>query len=216
MASARAKSSGVVILMLPASPAKTATFMPAHSASAASSVKSSRPCSARAAMRGEQRRQRRRPAASAQRAGCPVERLGHARPAVDRLDRVGDRQRRDRGAGLRGGVNRARDQSRAERTVARRRVPARCPACGAASASRPARTEACRVAPPRTGGRNVKPAAAASNRARSSIRITGWIGPMRGWPRSATEGPPEQCRPPMCRNCLGNRRRRECPVRRRR
>ena len=36
----------LVILMLPGSPAKTLTFMPAHSASAASSVKSSRPCAA--------------------------------------------------------------------------------------------------------------------------------------------------------------------------
>ena len=42
-ASALAKSSSVVSFTLPLSPANVATFMPAHSASAASSVKSSRP-----------------------------------------------------------------------------------------------------------------------------------------------------------------------------
>ena len=40
MASARTKSSGVVSLMFPASPSKPLTVIPAHSASAASSVKS--------------------------------------------------------------------------------------------------------------------------------------------------------------------------------
>ena len=40
---ARAKSSAVVSFTLPASPSKVLTLMPAHSASAASSVKSSRP-----------------------------------------------------------------------------------------------------------------------------------------------------------------------------
>ncbi len=47
-ASSRAKSSGVVSFMFPASPSKVATVNPAHSASAASSVKSLRPsCAAR-------------------------------------------------------------------------------------------------------------------------------------------------------------------------
>ena len=51
---AREIASSLVILMLPGSPANTLTFRPAHSASAASSVKSSRPSRGRAAMGLEQ------------------------------------------------------------------------------------------------------------------------------------------------------------------
>ena len=79
--------------MLPASPANVATLMPAHSASAASSVKSSRPAAAALAMRVEQRREgeglrRLHGCAGRARSTVPA-----TRPVgIDALDRVGDRR----------------------------------------------------------------------------------------------------------------------------
>ena len=107
---ARAKSSGWVILILPGSPANTATFMPAHSASAASSVKSSRPAAAAlrcAASKGAKAK------ACGVWIGAQVfarQRLLHEALRVDRLDRVGDGQARHRRAVLLRGRDRARDQ----------------------------------------------------------------------------------------------------------
>ena len=148
MASARMKSSGWVILILPASPANTATFMPAHSASAASSVKSSRPsraarrCASSSGAIGKGLRRLHR----AQRVA--VERLARHGRGVDALDRVGHRQapgspRRSR--------RRRRSRARSALALAKGRaaswISTMSGACGA-SASSPARTEACRVAPP--------------------------------------------------------------------
>ena len=76
---------------------------------------------------------------------------------IDGLDGVGNRDRRHRRAVVPAAAM-ARVISAAERTAGRRRAPARGPGDGAASASRPARTEACRVAPPGPGARRSMPA----------------------------------------------------------
>ena len=98
--SARTKSSAVVSFTLPASPSNVVTGRPAHSASAASSEKSCRPSCAARAMRVEQRREREglRRLRSARNV-VAVDAFAITRSCrVDCLHRVGDRQRRDRGA----------------------------------------------------------------------------------------------------------------------
>ena len=116
--------------MLAGSPSKVATVNPAHSASAASSVKSLRP--SRAARRWASRMTSKRNACGV----CAIRsraRSGVAStlPVVaDQLDGVGDGNRGDRRAGAAGGIDRARDQRRPRRRAARRRGSERCRASG--------------------------------------------------------------------------------------
>ena len=115
-------------------------------------------CLRGAAMRLEQRREseglRRLHRAQAARG----RRVPATRPlGIDALERVGDRSAGIAAPVVAAGGDRARDQVRPSRTAAPRRGPARCPGARGASASRPARTEACRVAPPDTGGSSSQP-----------------------------------------------------------
>ena len=165
--SARQKSSGVVSLTLPARLGRCATVMPAHSISAASSVKSSRPARRRAgALRARWRewKRLRRLHRRAARRGRASRRPGRR---VHPLDRVGDRQVRDRRRRLAEQPRSRASTSAARRTGARRRGRARCPAhVGRAPRAR-LRTEACRVAPPGTGRQQIgRPATASRKRRR--------------------------------------------------
>ena len=148
-----------VILMLPGSPAKTVTLRPAHSASAASSVKSSRPAAAarRCASSRAGKAKALRRLHQAQRVRGRACRSTRA-AGVDGLDGVGHRQRGDRRAALRA---RPRSRGVTSAALAKGRA-ASCTStisgvCGA-SASSPARTELCRVAPPNTGGKKIEAA----------------------------------------------------------
>ena len=115
-ASARAKSSSVVSLMLPASPAKTDDLEPGPFgqrgvvgeivAAGGSGL------AVRVEQRGKGERLRRLHAAQLR----AVERAGDQARGIDPLDRVGDFEPGDRRAGLRAGGDRARHQrGRAER-----------------------------------------------------------------------------------------------------
>src|SRR5579871_2457812 len=73
----------------------------------------------------------------------------------------------------------------------------------AASASRPARTEACRVAPPLTGGAWRSPRTASSNITVSSGFTTGWTRDTCGCELNASIARKITGRPPMDRYCLG-------------
>ena len=98
---------------------------------------------------------------------------------VDLLHGVGDGDGRDGGAGRAVAASMARvDQSIATKTAVRRRGSGRYRACVRASASIPARTEPCRVAPPCTGGSRSSPAVAARNIASSSGWMTGCTASM--------------------------------------
>ncbi len=112
MVSARMKSSGVVSLKLSVSPSNVDTGWPAHSISAASSVKSARPACSRLAMRGEQRRKREglRGLHDAQSVAVG----GPDDAAVVRygLHGVGETQRRNSGPGGLRGFDRPCDQGR--------------------------------------------------------------------------------------------------------
>ena len=151
----------------------------------------------RAAMRVEQRREgealRRLDGAQP----VAVERLRDEATVIDRLDRIGDGERRHRRAGFLRRIDSARDQVRRRERAGRRRAPARCQALCAASASRPARTEAWRVAPPKAGGSTSSPSAAASKNSRSSGLITGCTRPTFGASTSINSVRRSMVSPPM-------------------
>ena len=109
--SARRKSSGVVSFMLPASPAKVATFMPGpFGERGVVGEIVARGFVARGGAR-RRSRQRRTPAASARRATAARSSVPVTMPLrVDGLDRVGDRQHRHRRAVFRRRGDRAGDQ----------------------------------------------------------------------------------------------------------
>ena len=76
-----------------------ATFRPAHSASAASSVKSSRPAASARRCASSRAAKPKACGVCTRRRWRAVDRAGHEAAGIDRLDRVGDRNDRDRRAG---------------------------------------------------------------------------------------------------------------------
>ena len=150
-ASARAKSSAVVSFTLPRSPGNTATSRPAHSASAASSVKSSRPAA---------RARRWASSNDAKRNACGVctvrsearSSVSRTRPPASTRFTVSVTSSAGIAAPVAAPAAMAREISVEKQTAAPRR--GRAPSAGGVdvSASSPARTEACRVAPPKTAG----------------------------------------------------------------
>ena len=177
--------------------------MPAHSASAASSVKSSRP--AACALRCAASRASKANACgvctprSAVRSSVRDDVAG----GVDLLDRVGDRQRRDRGAARRRAAM-ARETSagggeRPRRVVHQHdRGAMRAPAPRGRRAPRPA------------GSRRRRPAAGASGPWRprrtgapSSGWITGWTSAISAWPAKIARLWRSTGTPPRARYCLG-------------
>ena len=196
----------VVSLMLPASPANERTGMPAHSATAASSVKSappSRPPSrARARMRA--------------RSGIPAASAPPARPS--RGDGGGDhavgvdrfRVSVTGSAGMPGVGVAERPMTRPIRS-ARDERPRRimdqhdARAVRAASASRPARTDSCRVAAAGDRRQQASSMPAAQHRRSDDRRVRSrrLNAVDRGMRQEGVERPPEHGFPPIVRYCLG-------------
>ena len=115
-ASALAKSSSVVSFTLPLSPANVATLMPGPFGQRGVVGEILAAFAGGAAMRLEQRGELERLRRLHRAQLRAVDRAGDMAAGVDALDRVGDLQRRDRGAGFAAGGDGARNQlGRAER-----------------------------------------------------------------------------------------------------
>ena len=160
-ASALAKSSSVVSFTLPLSPANTATLWPAHSINAASSVKSSRPAAAALRCASSSASKANACGVCTARSSARSTVPATSPPASTRL-MVSVTSRAGIAAPVFSQAVIARETNSVEQNGRAASCTSTMSGARALSASRPARTEACRDAPPATGGRSRSPAAAAS------------------------------------------------------
>ena len=205
--SAMARSSAVVSLMLAALPGTSATGRPAHSATAASSVRSRcrRPRRAAWAARMSAKR---KPCGVCARHSPARSRVAATRSSgAGLLERVGQGDGGD-GAGRWPSAASTRSMiSAVTNGRAASWISTRSGACGA-SAARPLRTETCRVAPPAIGGEQSAAAPTRRSpprRAGSSPRaITTCTRSMAGCRRNTPSVRASTGSPPMRTYCFGS------------